>query len=115
MVGDNLRQRRPCALALRRRAGRDRDLAVRHAADGDAFERAQARAFDIVADADAEIAPRAARLGLPLAEVAIARGFEGLAVAQREVAAHIDQWLAVAEREPRLIRHLLRLDDVAGP
>ena len=56
MVGDDLRQRRARALALRGGAGRDRDLAVRQDAHGDALERTEARALDVIADADAEIA-----------------------------------------------------------
>src|SRR4029077_18046847 len=65
MIGDDLRQRGAGALALGRRAGCDRGLAVRHDADGDALERPQARAFDIIADADAEVSAFGAGLALP--------------------------------------------------
>ena len=55
-VGDDLRQRRARALALRCGAGRDRDLAVGQDAHGDALERPEPRALDVIADADADIA-----------------------------------------------------------
>ena len=56
VIGDDLRQRGALALALVGRAGRDRDLAVLQHADGDAFERAEPGAFDIVCDPDADVA-----------------------------------------------------------
>ena len=79
VVGDDLGERRARALALRGGAGRDRDLAVRHDADGDALERAEARALDVIADADAEIAALGAGLGLPRAEAVVARQLDGAA------------------------------------
>ena len=63
MVGHDLRQRRARALSLDGGAGRDRDLAVGQHAHGDALERPEARAFDVIADADAEIAALGARVG----------------------------------------------------
>ena len=81
MIGDDLRQRGAGALALGRSSGCHRDLAVRHDADGDALERSQAGAFDVVADADAEIAAGRAGLGLPGAKLLVLRGFDGAALA----------------------------------
>src|SRR5690606_29342589 len=72
-VGDDLRQRGAGALALRRRAGRDRNLAARQHADGDAFKGSKAGALDIVADADADVAALLARLGLARTKAGVVR------------------------------------------
>src|ERR1041385_5902898 len=102
MIGDDLRQRGARALALRRGAGRDRDLAVRHDADGDAFERAEPGAFDVIADADAEIAAARAGLGLAGAGLLILRRLDRTALAQRKIAADIDPRLCRPGSAPRV-------------
>ena len=54
LLGDDLRQCRARPLALAGGAGGDRDFAARQHAHGHALERAEAGAFDIIADADAD-------------------------------------------------------------
>ncbi len=113
-VGDDLRQRRMGALPLGGRAGRHRDLAVAQDAHGDAFERPEPGAFHVIADADADMAPGGARGRLARREAGIVGKGHGARLAQREIAARIDQRLAVAEYEADPVRHLFRRDHVAA-
>src|SRR6185436_1426061 len=64
LIGNDLREHGGMALPLRRSTGADVDLAVLEHAHGDAFERTEARALDIGADADADVAALLARLFL---------------------------------------------------
>ncbi len=72
LFGDDLRQRGAGALALIGGAGGDCDLAARQDPHGDALERAEPGAFDVIADADADQPALLERRALPLAEAFIA-------------------------------------------
>ena len=115
-VGDDLREDRFHALALRAGAGGDIDLAGRIDAHGGALERADAGALDVAAEAETEIATLRARLVLPRPERrdaadAVERLLQGLWI----VAAVVDDGLAVAIGNAETIRHLLVRDHVAQP
>src|SRR5262249_60458175 len=100
-------------LSLGGGAGRDRDLAVGQHPHGDAFERTKPGALDVVGDADADIAPFGTRGRLPRWEARVIRQSERAGLAPREVAARIDERLAVAKDEADGVGHLLRPDHVA--
>src|SRR5262249_2416663 len=68
LVGDDLRERGGGSLPLRGRAGCDRNLTVGKDPHGHAFEWAEPRALDIVADPDAEVAAARTRCRLPRAK-----------------------------------------------
>ena len=113
-IGNDLRQRRDGALPLRGRAGCDRNLAVGQDAHGDALERTQPRALDVVGDPDAEVAPLRAGRALARAKVLVAGELERALLAPREISAGVDERLAVAEREPDGVGHLIRTNHVAA-
>ena len=115
LFGDDLRQRGAGALALIGGAGRDRDLAARQDANGDALERTEPGAFDIIADADADQPALIECRALPLPETVIAGKPQRFVLSFRIVAAVIDQRLAVAEQQADRVGHLFRLDEIAPP
>ena len=115
-VGDHLREDRLHALPLRASAGGDVDLAGRIDAHGRAFERSDAGAFDVAAEAETEIAALRARLALPLAKRRHAADrVERLLQRLRIVAAVVDDRLAVAIGNAEAIGHLGARDHVAHP
>src|SRR5207302_1104807 len=108
-----LRERRALSLALVGGAGRHRDLAVGEDPHRDALERPEPGALHIVADADADITALGARAGLPGTEALIVGEAERGRLAAREIAAVVDQRLAVAKDQSDRIGHLVGTDEVA--
>src|SRR5262249_49024263 len=114
LVGDDLRQRGARALPLVGGAGRDRDLAVGEDAHADTLERAEAGALAGVGEADADIAALGQRPGLAFAKRLVARQLDRPRLALREIAAVIDDRLAVAEDHRDFVRHPFGPDDIAA-
>jgi hypothetical protein len=83
-------------------------------AHGDAFKGAEPGALDVIADADPDIAAGLARSRLARAEAVVIRERQSASLAQREIAARIDERLAVAEYEADVVRHLRGRDHVAA-
>ena len=97
-IGDDLRKDRLHALPLRAGAGGDVDLAGRIDAHRRAFERADAGALDIAADAEAEIAALFARRALALAK-------------RRQAADRIERFVAAPPDSRRCRRRSARRRD----
>src|SRR3546814_9106396 len=89
-VGTDLREHRAMALALRRGAGLDDDLAVGADAPFAALEGTEAGDFDAVADTDADMEALLPRRRLPLPEAVITRKVQPLRLTGRVVAAVVD-------------------------
>src|SRR5439155_14878142 len=114
-IGDDLRDDRLHALALRSGAAGDVDLARRVDTDEGALERADPGAFDVAAEAEPEIPALGARFGLAAAEgLDPANRVERLLQRAGIIAAVVDDRLAVAIRDADPVRHLVGADHVAA-
>jgi len=114
LLGHDLRQRGARALALIGGPGRDGDLAALQDAHGDALERTEPGALDIISETDANEPTLLARDTLALAEAFIVGLYQRGFLTVRIIATVIDQRLAVAENQPDFVRHLFWLDEIAA-
>ena len=114
-IGDDLREDRLHALALRSGAAGDINLARGVDAHKGALEGADTGAFDVAADTEPEIAAVGARLGLAAAKsVDAADRVERLLQRPGVIAAVINDRLAIAVRNPDAVGHLLGGDHVTA-
>ena len=114
LICDDLGERGLVALALRRGARRQRDLAGGGDAHRRTLVRPEPRALDGIGEADADVAALLQGGGLPCGEVRIAGCLEREPLAFRVVAAVVRDRPAVAEDDADFVGELLGLDEVAA-
>ncbi len=113
LLGDDLRQHGSGALTHGGGAAIDMDFAGRRDAHRHRLERSAAGALDVVGDADAEMAPVAARRRLPRPKPVPVRVGERHRLAGGVIAAVEHDLHAATRLELRAIRHLLRRNEIA--
>ena len=113
-VGDELREHREVPLPLRADAGRAAHLAARLDRDARTFVRADAGAFDVTRDADADVPPFGAQPRLLVAnELLVADDLGRLLERRQVVAAVVNERRGILKHDLVIHRKLVRSDQVA--
>src|SRR4029077_17343090 len=102
------------SLAVSGGAGGDDDLTGRVNAHLGAFKRAHTGALHVTTDADTKIAPALAGPLLLFSELFIIRRIQCTAQGLRKISAVVAYRHAVAIQNSGLIRHRIRLDEIAS-
>ncbi len=114
LIGDDLGEHREMPLPLRADAGRDADLAVGLHLHFGALIRADAGAFDVTGDADADMAALRAQLRLLLGEeVAVADHLQRLVEDRLVIAAVVGERREVLIDDLVVVRESIGRDEVA--